>query len=142
MADPKSNDFNLRKPAAPQPPPPAAAQPAATQQPLPAADGTGGLAPNDMVIGLAAVLALAVMFLFVRGGLRSHLIAQRASPSAAGNAGWSLWAFLTVLSATVVFGFLGDLWQVLTFLIPMGVLVVVTLVVFGMLYSSAARGRR
>ena len=138
MADPKSSDFNLRKPAPPVQP--AVSQPAIVQ-PLPAA-GTDGLAPTDMVIGVAAVLALAVVFLFVRGGVRSHLIAQRASPSAAGNAGWSLWAFLTILSATVVFGFLGNLWQVLTFVAPMGVLVVVTLIVFGMLYSSAARGRR
>ncbi len=159
MADPKGSDFNIRKPIAPAAPlstgqnqlgapQPAPGQPhpatsGSTQQAMPLVDSsTDGLSSNNTIIGVAVVLALALLFFFLRGGLRSHLIAHRASPSAAGSAGWSLFAFLLVVSITVVFGILGNLWQVLAFLIPMGVLVVVTLAVFGMLYRSAARGRQ
>ena len=110
--------------------------------PLPVIDPDTGLSSGNTVIGVAIVLALALLFFFVRGGLRSHLIAHRASPSAAGSAGWALFAFLLALSVTVVFGVLGSLWQVLTFLVPMGALVTVTLIIFALLYSSAARGRR
>lgn len=147
MADsnPRSSDFNIRPPAA-TPNPAASSIPSAGRtaqaSPLPPGDAYGGLSSNDTVIGVAIVLALALLFFFVRGGLRSHLIAMRASPSAAGNAGWSLFAFLLALSVTVVFGLLGNLWQVLAFLIPMSALILVTLAVFAVLYNAAARGRR
>ena len=105
---------------------------------LPAAPG---LDATDAVVGSAILLVLAVAFLFLRGAVRGHLIAARASPSAAGNAGWALFAFLGALSVLVVFGLLGNLWQVAAFTVPLVLLVLVTLVLFVLLYRSAARGR-
>ncbi len=105
---------------------------------LPAAPGLDG---TDAVIGSAILLVLAVAFLFLRGAVRGHLIAARASPSAAGNAGWALFCFLGALSVLVVFGLLGNLWQVAAFTVPLILLVLVTLVLFVLLYRSAARGR-
>jgi hypothetical protein len=143
MADSKNGDFNIGRPVPATPP---AAPPQAASTRLPASNlgelPGGGLSSNDTVIGIAIVLGLAILFFFVRGGLRQHLIARRASPSAAGGAGWSLFAFLLVVSVAIVFGLLGDLWRVLAFLIPMGVLILVTLVMFVVLYKSAAKGRR
>ena len=105
---------------------------------LPGAPGLGG---TDAVIGVAILLVLAAAFLFLRGAVRSHLIAARASPSAAGSTGWALFAFLMALSVLIVFGLLGNLWPELAFTIPLLLLALVTLILFVLLYRSAARGR-
>ncbi len=141
------SDFNIKPPAdtPPQPPAPVAPTPGAIQPgtPISAAGlpGDTGLSSTGEVIGVAILLLLAVAIFFVRGAVRSHLIAQRASPSAAGSAGWALFAFLLSLSVLIVFGLLGDLWGALAFVLPLLLLVVVTLVLFVLLYRSAARGR-
>ncbi len=150
---PPPSDFNIKPPADAAP-----AQPAPSQLPAPVAPTPGtvqpgtpisaaglpgevGLSPTGEVIGVAILLLLAVAIFFVRGAVRSHLIAHRASPSAAGSAGWALFAFLLSLSVLIVFGLLGDLWDVLAFVLPLLLLVVVTLILFVLLYRSAARGR-
>lgn len=140
MAETKASDFKLPTPQTQTPTQPQLqpAQPAPHPLPLP----TASLTSQNAVIGIAIVLVCALAFFFVRGGLRSHLIARRASPSAAGSAGWSLFAFLLALTVTIVFGLLGDVWQALPFLLPMSALILVTLIVFAMLYSAASRGRR
>lgn len=150
MAEPRNSDFKLPQPQQQQQAPATSkpapmlqdtqrtANPALDLNPLP----TTTLSSENAIIGVAIVLACGVAFFFVRGGVRSHLIARRASPSAAGSVGWSLFAFLLVMTITIVFGLLGNLWQVLPFLIPMGVLILVTLIVFGTLYKSATRSRR
>ncbi len=142
------SDFNIRPPAdAPvqpaQPshlPAPGTIQPGA---PISAASlpGEAGLSSTGTVIGIAILLLLAVAIFFVRGAVRSHLIASRASPSAAGSAGWALFAFLLSLSVLIVFGLLGNLWTAFAFVLPLLLLAVVTLVLFVLLYRSAARGR-
>ncbi len=149
------SDFNIRPPsdaASPQPAP----QLPVTQSQAPVAPGTiqpgtvisasglpgeAGLSSTGTVIGVAILLALAVAIFFVRGAVRSHLIASRASPSAAGSAGWALFAFLLSLSVLIVFGLLGNLWAAYAFVLPLLLLVVVTLVLFVLLYRAAARGR-
>ncbi len=142
-------DFNIRPPvdAAPAAPAPATAPPSgATTQagtPISAAGlpGEAGLSSTGTVIGIAILLVLAVAIFFVRGAVRSHLIAARASPSAAGSAGWALFGFLVSLSVLIVFGLIGNLWQVIAFTVPLLLLVVVMLILFVMLYRAAARGR-
>ena len=156
------SDFNIRPPsdaASPQPAPqlPATQSPAIQSQ-APAAPtpgtiqpgtaisasslpGEAGLSSTGTVIGVAILLVLAVAIFFVRGAVRSHLIANRASPSAAGSAGWALFAFLLSLSVLIVFGLLGNLWAAFAFVLPLLLLVVVTLVLFVLLYRAAARGR-
>ena len=150
---PPPSDFNIKPPADA-----AQAQPAPSQLPAPVAPtpgtvqpgtpisaaglpGEAGLSPPGEVIGVAILLLLAVAIFFVRGAVRSHLIAHRASPSAAGSAGWALFAFLLSLSVLIVFGLLGDLWDVLAFVLPLLLLVAVTLILFVLRSRSAARGR-
>ncbi len=146
------SDFNIRPPsdaASPQPvirSPAAAAPTPGTIQPGTAISasslpGEAGLSSTGTVIGVAILLVLAVAIFFVRGAVRSHLIASRASPSAAGSAGWALFAFLLSLSVLIVFGLLGNLWAAYAFVLPLLLLVVVTLVLFVLLYRAAARGR-
>ena len=151
------SDFNIRPPsdaASPQPASPSQASP--SQAPVASTPGTiqpgtpisasglpgeTGLSSTGTVIGVAILLVLAVAIFFVRGAVRSHLIASRASPSAAGSAGWALFAFLMSLSVLIVFGLLGNLWAALAFVLPLLLLLVVTLALFVLLYRAAARGR-
>lgn len=109
-------------------------------QPLP--KDAAPLSTNGAIVGFAAVFFLAGIFYFIRGAIRSHLISRRASPSAASSAAWALFAFLLFTSITVVFGALGNLWRVLPFILPLGMLSGVTLLLFAALYIAAAKGRR
>jgi len=105
--------------------------------------GIAGVSNTDIVIGVAIIVVAALIAFFIRGAVRSHLItARKAGISSAGNAGWALFAFLMSIVITAAFGFIGQLWTVLPFVIPMGVLDVVTLILFVILFRSANRGRR
>lgn len=99
----------------------------------------GGLTQNGAILGTAVMLALAVVFFVLRGAVRSHLIANRATLSAANGASWALFTFLFVAAFTVVFGLIGDFWTLATFIVPLGVLSLVTLVLFVVLFNSATR---
>jgi hypothetical protein len=126
--------------------PATAPQPAATAAPTPMVlhepTLVGGMTQNGAVIGGAIMLVLAVVFFFLRGAVRTHLIINRASLASAGGAGWALFAFLFVLSFTMVFGLIGDFWTILAFIIPMAVLSFITLVLFVVMYNAATRIRR
>ncbi len=150
-------NFTLRPPQpqappapspSPAPPPPAPAPaPAPSVAIVPPGPPTsqflvGGLTQNGALIGGAIVLVLAIVFLFLRGAVRSHLIANKAPLSAAGGAGWALFAFLLTVSVTIVFGLLGQFWTVLSFIVPLGVLCAITLLLFILLFNSATRIRR
>ena len=137
---PPSPDFAIKPPVdapAPIPPAPGVGTPI-TAAALPGAPGLDG---TDAIIGLAILLVLAVAFLFLRGAVRGHLIGVRASPSAAGRAGWALFSFLMSLSVLVVFGLLGNLWPEPAFTAPLLLLALVTLVLFVLVFRQAARGR-
>jgi hypothetical protein len=99
----------------------------------------GGLTQNGAILGAAAMLALAVVFFVLRGAVRSHLIANRATLSSANGASWALFTFLFVAAFTVVFGLIGDFWTLASFVVPLGVLSLVTLVLFVVLFNSATR---
>ena len=102
----------------------------------------GSLTQNGAVIGGAVMLVLAVVFFLVRGAVRSHLIANRASlprPTARpGRCSSSCWWRRSPL----VFGLLGGFWAALSFGLPMGVLCLVTLALFIMLFIAARGVRR
>ncbi len=133
------------QPSIPQTPP--SAPPSAPPAAAPATTGTtaaepalvGGLTQNGAVIGAAIMVGLAIVFFLLRGAVRSHLIANRASLSAANGASWALFAFLFVVGFTVVFGLIGGFWTVLSFVVPFGLLSLITLVLFVILFSSATR---
>ena len=144
----QQKDFHLR-PLPSSPPQPAGPQDGrATSQPFTAAPSNAaaefghGPSSSDLVVAGGILLVLAIVFFFVRNGVRRHLIAERASLSAATSAGWAVFAFLVTLSSAVVFGLFGNLWNLLAFTVPMGALILVTLVLSIVLYNSAARGRR
>ena len=159
---PRTSDFQLRSPNTPgtpaHPPGPHASPtaPAAASAPAPAlAPQSADLAatqikpvqsgpyatltPTAMVVGGAIMLGLVIVFVFISRSVRSYLIGRRASPSSAGSAGWALFAFLLSIATTAVFGFVGSLWAVLAFIIPMGALTTVTLILFVILFNSATR---
>ena len=137
------------QPSAAAPAPPASVAPAPSAVTSPPAATTavasheptlvGGLTQNGAVIGGALMLALAVVFFLFRNAVRSHLISHRAPLASANSASWSLFMFLIVAAFTVVFGILGQFWTVLSFIIPLGVLCLVTLVLFVVLFNSATR---
>ena len=139
-------------PAAPGAAVPSSAAPSQAATPPAASPGTtsgaaairepvliGGLTQNGAILGAAVMLALAVVFFVLRGAVRSHLIANRATLSAANGASWALFTFLFVAAFTVVFGLIGDFWTLATFIVPLGVLSLVTLVLFVVLFNSATR---
>ena len=102
----------------------------------------GGLTQNGAVVGGAVMLALAVVFLVMRGAVRNHLISNRASLSSANGASWALFTFLFVAAFTVVFGVIGGFWTILSFIVPLALLSLITLVLFVILFNSATRIRR
>jgi hypothetical protein len=151
----RTSDFRLRPPdQQPVPAPAAPTQPPATTQspspPRTADQATTqskpfnpvppeGVTQTGMLIGGAILLVLAIVFLLISRSVRGHLIGRKASPSTAGSASWALFAFLLAVAATSVFGVLGDLWSVLAFIVPMGVLIAVTLVLCVVLFNSSRR---
>ncbi len=150
MADPtpgQPNDFQLRPVQTPPPAPPAApghsdVQPMNGTASVPPPQLDAGMSSNDIVIGIAIVAVLAVVFFFVRGGVRRHLISERASLSAASAAGWSMFAFLLSLAIMVVFGLVGNILRLATFVVPMALLVLATLILTIVTYRGATRRRR
>ena len=139
----QQKDFQLRPlPTTPEPAQPQNGQVVSRGAPVGGTEYGHGASSSDLVLAGGIFLMLTVIFFFVRGGVRRHLIAGRASLSAASSAGWAVFAFLVAVSGAVVFGFFGNLWNLLSFTVPMGVLILVTLILSIFLYSSAARGRR
>ncbi|MDP4025107.1 hypothetical protein Q8W71_20975 [Methylobacterium sp. NEAU 140] len=116
-------DFTLPAPREPAPTAPAAPVPAA---PVPAAPGTQtaaqaganpfaglGQAPTgtEIALGAGALLVLAALFLFVRRGVRAHLIGRRAAIDAADGASWMLFSALMLTAAILVTATVGRLWE-------------------------------
>jgi len=153
---PRTGDFKLRPPAAgatpvtssppaaTTPPPPASPRPAdpATTQTKPYNAPNEAMTPTSLLIGSAILVVLAIVFLLISRAARGHLIGHKASPATAGSASWALFAFLLSVAATSVFGFLGNLWSVLAFIIPMGLLIAVTLILCVVLFNSGRRVAR
>ena len=137
-------------PAAPSGPAATPSAAPATPAPAPAAPGVlvrepvlvGSLTQNGAVIGTGIMLGLAVVFFLIRGALRSHLIANRASLAQANGASWALFAFLLATAFTAVFGLLGGFWAALSFTVPMGALCLITLALFVALFNGARQVRR
>ncbi len=137
---------------------PAAAAPAATTPATtPAPDPFGGADPfaqaagaitpaglssQDWVIALGVVAAAAVLWYFVRRYVETMLARQHVAPDAAAGASWMLFGFLVVLTATVVFGIVGNLWSVTLFLWPALGLCLILLVLTLVMYTSAMNRRR
>ncbi|MDP4003139.1 hypothetical protein [Methylobacterium sp. NEAU K] len=109
-------DFTIPPPRNPGSP----AEPIQAAPPPPARTGTGaspftGLeraaTTTEIAIGAAALVVLAALFLFVRQGVRAHLINRRATIDAADGASWMLFSALMLTGAILVSATVGRLWQ-------------------------------
>lgn len=110
-------DFTI---PAPQPSPQAPALPDAA---LPRDGPRAQTAPNpfggleraptttEIALGAGALVLLAILFLFVRQGVRAHLINRRAALDAADGASWMLFAALMLTAGILVTATVGRLWQ-------------------------------
>jgi hypothetical protein len=108
-------DFRIPAPQNPDPqapPLPATPPPGSTANPPNPFSGLDR-APTatEMTLGLVALAVLAVLFLFVRQGVRTHLINRRATLDAAGGASWMLFAALMLTAAILVGATVGRLWH-------------------------------
>lgn len=70
-------------------------------EPAPVAPVTDTSA-RDLAIGGAVFLVLMIVFFFARNVFTQHLVVRRVAPSAAGSAGWLLFAGLSFPSAALL----------------------------------------
>ncbi|MCJ2144283.1 hypothetical protein [Methylobacterium sp. E-066] len=70
-----------------------------------------GPTTTEFALGAAALVVLAVLFLFVRQGVRAHLINRRATLDAADGASWMLFSALMLTASILVSATVGRLWQ-------------------------------
>ena len=85
-------------------PPAAAAKNGASRlevQPAPVAP-VADTSARDLAIGAGVFLVLMVVFFFARNAFTQHLVVRRVAPSAAGSAGWLLFAGLAFLSTAAL----------------------------------------
>jgi hypothetical protein len=97
------------------PPPQGTDQRAAPAAPVVAANPFAGLeraaTTPEIIVGAASLALLAVIFLFVRHGVRVHLINRRATLDAADGASWMLFSALMLTATVLVGATVGRLWQ-------------------------------
>ena len=106
-------DFTI---PAPQPTPqgatpPMEPAPARTTAPSPFSRLERMSTTPELLLGAAALLVLAIVFLFVRHAVRVHLINRRATLDAADGASWMLFAALMCTATILVGATVGRLWQ-------------------------------
>jgi hypothetical protein len=102
----------------------------------------GGLRNNQILLGVGISLVLAILFWFVGRMLADTLVKQFAEVGAAKRAGRTFFIFLTVTAIFATFGFIGDLWTAIRFIVPGAGLSFITLVVFLFMLVGAFKTRR
>jgi phosphate starvation-inducible membrane PsiE len=98
-------------------------------QSIPVDNTTSG---KEMVIAFGAVLIAAIIFFIVKNYVSKMLVAnQRKSPRSADMAGWSLFSFLLFAAITAVLAILNSTkFLSLPYLIPLGLAMIVSLIMF------------
>lgn len=111
-------DFTIPAPQDPSPQAPAlpdATVPRASPRAETVPNPFGGLertaTATEIALGAGALVLLAILFLFVRQGVRAHLIDRRAALGAANGASWMLFSALMLTAAILVTATVGRLWQ-------------------------------
>ncbi|WP_244514149.1 hypothetical protein [Methylobacterium sp. UNC378MF] len=66
---------------------------------------------TEITLGSVALMVLAVIFLFVRQGVRVSLVNRRATLDAAAGASWTLFAALMVTATVLIGATVGRFWQ-------------------------------
>lgn len=146
MMQSNDNQVPAPQPSTPdQTPAPAPAPPAGSVQLGPVQINTlpqSGLGGNDVIIGVAITLVLAVAAWFIGRILTDTLVKQFAEVGSAKRAGLMLFLLLTDLAAFATFGFLGNYWLMTYFLAAGGSLTFILLCVFIFSLVSANRTKR
>ncbi len=112
-----TTDFTIPPPAAPPrteapaPGAPASGAPGTAAPASPFSSLSRGPSTAETVLGLGLLLVLAVVFLYVRGSVRAHLVGRRAALDAANGAAWMLFSALMLTAVVLVTAALGDLWR-------------------------------
>jgi hypothetical protein len=105
-------------------------------------EGPQGLHNNQILLGAGISLVLAILFWFIGRMLADTLVKQFAEVGAAKRAGRTLFIFLTVTAIFATFGFIGDLWTAIRFIVPGAGLSFITFVVFLFMLLGAFKSRR
>ena len=113
-----------------------------TPPPAPVPDPAYGMSSTELVIATVLVLAWAGLLILVKRLLTQSLVGQFADLGRSRAAGTTLYVFLLVLGATLVFCALGGYWQALVIVIPAGVLDAVLLILFLFTLASARASRQ
>jgi hypothetical protein len=92
----------------------------------------GTTSTKEMVIAFGAVLVAAILFFFVKNFVSKMLVSsQKKSPRTADMAGWSLFCVLLLAAITAVLAILDSTrFLSLPYLIPIGLAMVVSLIMF------------
>ena len=114
--------------------------PAETSEGLDALFGTA-FSTTDMIIAGVVTMVLLLLMLLPRSVLVKSLTNQFADYDRAKSAGNALYVFLVITGALVVVAVLGNLWLVLEYMIPAGILALLLLIVFLVAWVGARRSR-
>lgn len=92
----------------------------------------GTTSTKEMVIACGAVLVAALIFFFIKNAVSKMLVSSyRKSPRSADMAGWALYCVLLLASITAVLAVLdSSRFMSLAYLIPLGVAMLISLVMF------------
>lgn len=136
-------DFTIPSPTPQaQPAPRTAPRTEAPAGPSPFSTLTRGPTTTEISLGIGVLLVLAVVFLFVRQGVRTHLIGRRAALDAADGASWVLFSALMLTATTLVVATIGGLWDQWIGIAGALFVCAVLFVVFAVLFLRAPGRRR
>lgn len=91
---------------------------------------------TELILGAAAILALAALLMFLRNAIRRSLIANRATIDSAGAAAWTWYFALLIIGAMVISGIIGGLFGDTTY-----VLVTAGVAAIGLLFAIVMHGK-
>ncbi|MFI4985851.1 MAG: hypothetical protein ACHQF3_00255 [Alphaproteobacteria bacterium] len=94
---------------------------------------------TEAIIGAGVLVVLMIAFFFLKQAFENNLIAAMARPRKAAHAAWLLFITLTVIAATVVFGYLAKIWLLLPVFGVLAAICVLLIIVFMVSLASARR---
>ncbi|GJE61578.1 hypothetical protein [Methylobacterium trifolii] len=135
-------DFTIPAPAPAAPGQPAPPRAGTQTDPTPFSGLDRSPSTTDTVLGAGLLVVLAVVFLFVRQGVRTHLVGRRAALDAANGASWMLFSALMLTAGVLTAATLGGLWRYWLGVGAALALCAVLFIVFAILFVRAPGRRR
>lgn len=96
----------------------------------------------DIAVIACLTILVALVALIPKSLIARHLVARRATPSAANAAGWMAWFFIVFATLMVLVGTLGRWWSLVVFYGPAGAVAALFLVATIYLFARALKTRR